>query len=58
VAQYLRRKDDLAVEALMEAKAYAPEQLLFTLRVTEMLAGMLRRDRRELRSLAAFAGVA
>lgn len=59
-AHYLRRRDDLAVEALREAKAHAPEQLLFTRRVGDMLAGMLRRDRRnrrELRSLAVFAGV-
>jgi transcriptional regulator with XRE-family HTH domain len=60
-AQYLRRRDDEAIEALSEAKVYAPEQLLFTRRVSDMLSGMVRRDRRsrrELRDLAAFAGVA
>lgn len=59
-AQYLRRRDDDAVSALREAKEHAPEQLLFTRRVGDMLTGMLKRDRRnrpELRSLAAFAGV-
>jgi hypothetical protein len=59
--RYLRRRDDEAVQALSEARAHAPEQLLFTRRVSDMLGGMLRRDRRrrrELLSLARFAGVA
>ncbi|GAB6898615.1 helix-turn-helix domain-containing protein [Kineosporia succinea] len=58
-AQYLRRKDDLAIEALTEARVHAPEQLLFTRKVNDMLAGMLKRDRRnrrQLRALADFAG--
>ena len=60
-AHYLRRQDDDAVAALGEAREHAPEQLLFTGRVCDMLTTMLRRDRRnrrELRSLATFAGVA
>jgi hypothetical protein len=60
-AHYLRRQDDEAVAALRQAREHAPEQLLFTGRVCDMLTAMLRRDRRhrqELRSLAAFAGVA
>lgn len=59
-AHYLRRHDVEALAALIEAKQHAPEQLLFTRRVTDMLTGMLRRDRlgrRDLRSLAAFVGI-
>ncbi|MGH3855516.1 MAG: hypothetical protein ACRDR6_18910 [Pseudonocardiaceae bacterium] len=54
-SHYLRRHDDDALSALTAAKAVAPEQLLFTHRVHDMVRQMLRRDRRgrrELRTLA------
>lgn len=59
-AQQLRRRDDEAIAALATARTVAPEQLMFTHRVHDMLRQMLRRDRRgrrELRELAAFVGV-
>ncbi|MGH3830529.1 MAG: helix-turn-helix domain-containing protein [Pseudonocardiaceae bacterium] len=59
-SHYLRRHDDDALSALTAAKAVAPEQLLFTHRVHDMLRQMLRRDRRgrrELRTLAKFVDV-
>lgn len=58
-AHYLRRHNEDAVTALREARQHAPEQLLFTRRVGDMLTGMLKRDRRnrrDPRELAAFAG--
>jgi transcriptional regulator with XRE-family HTH domain len=60
-ARYLRRHDREALDALREARASAPEQLIFTHRVHSMLRGMLRRERRsvksDLRELADFVGV-
>jgi transcriptional regulator with XRE-family HTH domain len=59
-SHYLRRHDDGALSALTAARAVAPEQLMFTHRVHDMLRQMLRRDRhgrRGLRELAEFAGV-
>jgi hypothetical protein len=61
-AEYLRRKDRDTIDALKAARACAPEQLIFTRRVHSMLRGMLRRERRsiksDLRELADFVGVA
>lgn len=54
-SHYLRRHDDDALHALTTAHTIAPEQLLFTHRVHDMLRHMLRRDRhnrRELHNLA------
>ena len=59
-SHYLRRHDDEALAALLEARQVAPEQLMFTNRVHAMVRQMLhrdRRDRRELRNLAVFVGV-
>ncbi len=59
-SHYLRRHDDDALSALSAARAVAPELLMFTHRVHDMLRQMLRRDRRRrrgLRELAEFAGV-
>lgn len=59
-SRYLRRHDDEALAALTAAQAVAPEQLMFTHRVHDMLRQMLRRDRRRrrgLRELAEFVGV-
>jgi transcriptional regulator with XRE-family HTH domain len=59
-SHYLRRHDDDALSALTAARAVAPEQLMFTHRVHDMLRQMLRRDRRRrrgLRELAEFVGV-
>ncbi|MGH3428160.1 MAG: hypothetical protein ACRDQZ_11445, partial [Mycobacteriales bacterium] len=59
-SHYLRRHDDDALSALTAARAVAPEQLMFTHRVHDMLRQMLRRDRRGrrgLRELAEFVGV-
>ncbi len=60
-AHYLRRRDRDALDALRDARAAAPEQLIFTHRVHSMLRGMLRRERRsvkgDLRELADFVGV-
>jgi transcriptional regulator with XRE-family HTH domain len=59
-SHYLRRHDDEALAALAGARVAAPEQLMFTRRVHDMVAQMLRRDRRsrrELRELADFIGI-
>ncbi|MGH3975878.1 MAG: hypothetical protein ACRDS9_21490, partial [Pseudonocardiaceae bacterium] len=59
-SHYLRRHDDDALTALATARTAAPEQLMFTHRVHDMLRQMLRRDRRGrpgLRELAKFVGV-
>ena len=59
-SHYLRRHDDEALAALAAARAAAPEQLMFTRRVHDMVRQMRRRDRRgrrELRELADFVGV-
>ncbi|MGH3874119.1 MAG: helix-turn-helix domain-containing protein [Pseudonocardiaceae bacterium] len=59
-SHYLRRRDDEALSTLTAARATAPEQLMFTHRVHDMLRQMLRRDRRRrrgLRELAEFVGV-
>jgi hypothetical protein len=60
-ANYLRRRDRGAIDALKSARESAPEQLVFTRRVHSMLRGILRRDRRwitnDLRELAEFVGV-
>jgi transcriptional regulator with XRE-family HTH domain len=59
-SHYLRRHDDEALATLIVAKAAAPEQLMFTHRVHDMLRQMLRRDRRDrrgLHELAEFVGV-
>lgn len=59
-SHYLRRHDDDALSALTTARVMAPEQLMFTHRVHDMLRQMLRRDRRRrrgLRELADFVGV-
>ena len=58
-SHYLRRHDDDALAALAAARVAAPEQLMFTRRVHDMVVQMLRRDRRgrrELRELADFIG--
>jgi hypothetical protein len=59
-AHYLKRQDREALAALTEAKAAAPEQLLFTRKVHVMLAGMRKRERRsiksDLRAMADFVG--
>jgi hypothetical protein len=61
-AYYPRRKDREALDALNRARMAAPEQLLFAGRVHSMLRGMLKRERRsvksDLRELADFVGVA
>lgn len=61
-ANFLRGKDRESVDALILARMAAPEQLLFTGRVHSMIRGMLKRERRsvksDLRKLAAFVGVA
>ncbi|MGH3568844.1 MAG: helix-turn-helix domain-containing protein [Pseudonocardia sp.] len=61
-ANYLRRRDREALDALKSARASAPEQLIFTRRVHSMLRGILRRERRSIKSdvreLAEFVGVA
>ncbi|MGH3849024.1 MAG: hypothetical protein ACRDRT_04865, partial [Pseudonocardiaceae bacterium] len=59
-SHYLRRHDDDALSAVGAARATAPEQLMFTHRVHDMVRQMLRRDRRGrrgLRELAEFVGV-
>lgn len=60
-AHYLRRHDREALDTLADARASAPEQLIFTRRVHSMLLGMLRRERRsirhDLREMADFVGV-
>lgn len=59
-SHYLRRHDDDALSALSAARAVAPERLMFTYHVHDMLRQMLRRDRRRrrgLRELAEFVGV-
>ncbi|MCA1674739.1 MAG: hypothetical protein LC799_21950 [Actinobacteria bacterium] len=59
-SHYLRRQDDDAIAALAAARTAAPEQLLCTHRVHDMLRQMVRRDRcsrRGLRELAGFVGV-
>lgn len=59
-SHYLRRQDDDAIVALTAARAAAPEQLMCTHRVHDMLRQMVRRDRRSrrgLRQLAGFVGV-
>ncbi|QIZ36841.1 XRE family transcriptional regulator [Saccharopolyspora sp. ASAGF58] len=59
---YLRRKYREALDLLKEAKEAAPEQLIFTSRVHNMLRGMLHRERSsiktDLRELSDFVGVA
>ena len=58
-SHYLRRHDDDALAALAAARDTAPEQLMFTRRVHDMVHQMLRRDRRgrpTLRELAKFIG--
>jgi hypothetical protein len=60
-AHYLKRQYDEALAALFLARASAPEQLIFTHRVHNMLRGMLRNQRRltsELREMADFVGIA
>jgi transcriptional regulator with XRE-family HTH domain len=61
-AHYLRRRDRDALDALKDARAAAPEQLIFTRRVHSMLRGILRRERpsirADVRALADFVGVA
>jgi len=59
-AQHLRRHDDDALAALVEARRLAPEQLLFTHRVHAMVATMLHRERvrrRQLHELAGWLGI-
>lgn len=59
-SHYLRRQDDDALAALIAARSAAPEQLMCTHRVHDMLRQMVRRDRRSrrgLRGLAEFVGV-
>jgi len=59
-SHYLRRHDDVALAALTAARDAAPEQLMFTRRVHDMVHHMLRRDRRgrrSLRHLATFVGM-
>ncbi len=59
-SHHLRRQDDEALTALLEARQVAPEQLMFTNRVHTMIRQMLHRDRRNregLRGLATFVGV-
>ncbi len=61
-ANYLRRRDRDALDALRAARDSAPEQLIFTRRVHSLLRGILRRERPSIRSdvraLADFVGVA
>ena len=61
-ANYLRRRDREVLDALKSTRASAPEQLIFTRRVHSMLRGILRRERRSIKSdvreLAEFVGVA
>ncbi|SDP00368.1 hypothetical protein SAMN04487905_101404 [Actinopolyspora xinjiangensis] len=61
-AHYLRREHREALDTLNQARAAAPEQLLFTGRVHSMLRGMLKHERRsikgDLRELSEFVGVA
>jgi transcriptional regulator with XRE-family HTH domain len=60
-SHHLRRQDDEAVRALVAARTQGAEQLLFTRRARDMVATMLKRDRRrrrELRALAEFLDVA
>lgn len=61
-AHYLRRRDRAALDALVAARASAPEQLIFTRRVHSMLRGILRRERpsvrTDVRALADFVGLA
>lgn len=60
-AHYLKGQDREALDALREARAAAPEQLIFTHRVHAMLRAMLKRERRsvksDLREMADFVGV-
>ena len=60
-ANYLNRKDHNALDALKSARESAPEQLIFTRRVHSILRGILRRERRSIKSdvreLAEFVGV-
>ncbi len=59
-SHYLRRRDDDALDALAAARTAAPEQLMCTHRVHDMLRQMVRRDRRSrrrLRELAEFVGL-
>lgn len=60
-AHYLRRNYREALDKLIEARHAAPEQLMFTGRVHSMLRGMLRYERRsiktDLRQLSDFVGV-
>ncbi|MGH4013362.1 MAG: helix-turn-helix domain-containing protein [Pseudonocardiaceae bacterium] len=59
-SHYLRRHDDDALAALAAARTAAPEQLMCTHRVHDMLRQMIRRDRRRRRGLcelAEFVGV-
>ncbi|MGH3911734.1 MAG: helix-turn-helix domain-containing protein [Pseudonocardiaceae bacterium] len=59
-SHYLRRQDDDALAALAAARTAAPEQLMCTHRVHDMLRQMVHRDRRSrggLRELAEFVGV-
>jgi len=60
-AYHLRRRDDDALNTLREVREVAPEQLLFTGRVREMLRLMLKKERRsiraDLREMADFVGV-
>lgn len=59
-SHYLRRHDDDALTALATARTIAPEQLMCTHRVHDMLHHMLRRDRRsrpELRELVDLIGM-
>ena len=61
MAHRLRHQDAEAVAALQQVKSLAPEMLLFTHKVREMLRGLTRREkpsfRRELRELTAFVGL-
>jgi transcriptional regulator with XRE-family HTH domain len=59
-AQHLRRRDDDAIAALVQARRLAPEQLLYTHRVHAMVATMLHRERvrrRHLHELASWLGI-
>jgi hypothetical protein len=56
-SHYLRRHDDEALAALATAWAAAPEQLMFTRRVHDMVRQMIRRDRRSRRELRELADV-
>jgi hypothetical protein len=61
VAHRLRHQDAEAVAALKQVRLIAPEMLLFTHRVREMLRGLTKREkpsfRRDLRELTAFVGL-